>query len=94
MKWAKGKIFLATKFGLSEGGLVLSGKLEYMKFAAEKSLKTLVVDCIDLYYLHKLLSSVFNSSSGEAIEHCLFLHYSYQTPISTHHQINKELSHT
>ena len=61
-----------------------------MKLAAEKSLKTLGVDCIDLYYLHRLLSSTFvDSSSGEAIEHCLFLHYSYQTPISTHHQIKK-----
>jgi aryl-alcohol dehydrogenase-like predicted oxidoreductase len=47
----RGDIFLATKFGYSiEGGC---GKPEYVKQAAEKSLKRLKTESIDLYYLHR-----------------------------------------
>ena len=45
------KIFLATKFGFNQSGQI-NGKPEYVRSAAEKSLKRLGVDCIDLYYFH------------------------------------------
>jgi len=56
-KWFKrsgqrDKIFLATKFGFNQSGQI-NGKPEYVRSAAEKSLKRLGVDCIDLYYLHR-----------------------------------------
>ncbi|KIM36704.1 hypothetical protein M413DRAFT_449041 [Hebeloma cylindrosporum] len=55
-KWFKktGKrdqIFLATKFGFTESGL--NGTPEYVRTAAETSLKRLGVETIDLYYLHR-----------------------------------------
>ncbi|KAJ8462965.1 hypothetical protein ONZ45_g17746 [Pleurotus djamor] len=47
-------IFLATKFGLrSSPTRLINGDPEYVKAAAEKSLKRLGVDCIDLYYFHR-----------------------------------------
>jgi aryl-alcohol dehydrogenase-like predicted oxidoreductase len=53
------KVFLATKFGIvrSEDGkqmLGISGRPEYVKKACEASLKRLGIDCIDLYYLHRV----------------------------------------
>ena len=47
------QIFLATKFGfvLGQSGVV-DGRPEYVKTAAELSLKKLGVDVVDLYYLH------------------------------------------
>lgn len=47
-------IFLASKFGIVAlaGGRVVDGTPEYVRKAAEKSLRRLGVDCIDLYYLH------------------------------------------
>jgi len=44
------KIFLATKFGITGAGI--NGAPEYVRTAAEKSLKRLGVETIDLYYLH------------------------------------------
>ena len=57
-KWFKrtGKrheIFIATKFGYLDGGSRLRSDAEYVKEAAEKSLKLLGIDCIDLYYMHR-----------------------------------------
>ncbi|KAH8116182.1 Aldo/keto reductase [Phellopilus nigrolimitatus] len=59
-KWFKrtGKrsdIFLASKFGFVTGpdGLGVNGSAAYAKEAVESSLKTLGVDFIDLYYLHR-----------------------------------------
>lgn len=54
--------FIATKFGIAgarrkpEGGLEmkLDGRPEYVKQACEASLKRLGVDCIDLYYQHRV----------------------------------------
>jgi len=40
----------------------VSGKPEYVRSAAEKSLKRLGVDTIDLYYLHVSLSHEFRGS--------------------------------
>ena len=47
------QIFLATKFGFVPGQSgVVDGRPEYVKTAAELSLKKLGVDVVDLYYLH------------------------------------------
>ncbi|RDW82782.1 aldo-keto reductase-2 [Coleophoma cylindrospora] len=61
-KWFKqtGKrdeVFLATKFANSvtaEGEWVLRSDPEYVKLACEKSLSRLGIDCIDLYYCHRV----------------------------------------
>jgi aryl-alcohol dehydrogenase-like predicted oxidoreductase len=50
-------IFLASKFGLGftpEGTLITRSDPAYAKEACEKSLKTLGVACIDLYYCHRV----------------------------------------
>ncbi|KAI0266189.1 Aldo/keto reductase [Gloeopeniophorella convolvens] len=64
-KWFKrtGKrdeIFLATKFGNTQGGI--RGDKAYVREAAESSLKKLGVNQIDLYYLHR-------ADSNTPIEH-------------------------
>ncbi len=54
--------FIATKFGIAgarlkpEGGLEMKidGRPEYVKQACEASLKRLGIDCIDLYYQHRV----------------------------------------
>ena len=54
--------FIATKFGIAgaklkpEGGLEIKvdGSPEYVKSACEASLKRLGIDCIDLYYQHRV----------------------------------------
>lgn len=54
--------FVATKFGIAgvklkpEGGLQMQvdGRPEYVKSACEASLKRLGIDCIDLYYQHRV----------------------------------------
>lgn len=49
-------IFLATKFGLQVRGgegIVVNSSPEHCAQAAEKSLKRLGVDQIDLYYMHR-----------------------------------------
>lgn len=61
-KWFKmhperrGDIFLATKFAItaSEAGLGIDSSPEYCRKACEKSLQKLGIDCIDLYYIHRL----------------------------------------
>lgn len=52
----RGDIFLASNFGFTDDGI--RGDPEYVKHAAEKSLKTLGVDYIDLYYAHRVDSNV------------------------------------
>ncbi|KAF8998393.1 NADP-dependent oxidoreductase domain-containing protein [Cyathus striatus] len=48
------KIFLATKFGfVLNSPRIINGDPEYVKQAAEESLKKLGVDQIDLYYFHR-----------------------------------------
>lgn len=64
MKGRRDKVFLATKFGfvLNEGfkdgfqpgATHIDGSPEYVKKAAEGSLRCLGTDYIDLYYLHRV----------------------------------------
>lgn len=54
---AREKIFLATKFAICiapDGSRTTRSDPEYVKQACEKSLKRLGVDCIDLYYCHRV----------------------------------------
>lgn len=56
------QVFIATKFGISgaklkpEGGMEITvdGRPEYVKSSCEASLKRLGIDCIDLYYQHRV----------------------------------------
>ncbi|KAL1825677.1 hypothetical protein ACET3Z_012455 [Daucus carota] len=53
----RGKVELATKFGLStkeDGQIEIRGDPEYVRAACEASLTRLGVECIDLYYLHRV----------------------------------------
>ncbi|XP_030534721.1 perakine reductase-like [Rhodamnia argentea] len=60
-KLPREKVQLATKFGamLSEGyTVVIKGTPEYVRSSCEASLKRLEVDYIDLYYVHRIDTSV------------------------------------
>lgn len=53
------KVEIATKFGVSSASLVdgkreIRGDPEYVRSACEGSLKRLDIDCIDLYYPHRI----------------------------------------
>jgi len=50
------KVDLATKFGVSfvDGKPDFRGDPAYVRAACEASLKRLGVDCIDLYYQHRI----------------------------------------
>lgn len=50
------RIELATKFGISsaDGKIEIIGDPSYVRAACEASLKRLDVDCIDLYYQHRI----------------------------------------
>ncbi|KAG2403875.1 hypothetical protein LR48_Vigan03g010200 [Vigna angularis] len=51
------KVELATKFGIKatpEGKKEIRGHPEYVRAACEDSLKRLEIDCIDLYYQHRI----------------------------------------
>ncbi|XP_027165386.1 auxin-induced protein PCNT115-like [Coffea eugenioides] len=50
------KVELATKFALSfeNGNFIIHGDPAYVRAACEASLKRLDVDCIDLYYQHRI----------------------------------------
>jgi len=50
------KVILATKFGLKrdDGSLNTSGRPEYVKACCHESLARLGVECIDLYYQHRV----------------------------------------
>ncbi|KAJ3286197.1 hypothetical protein HK104_009147 [Borealophlyctis nickersoniae] len=53
----RAEVFLCTKFGICrEPGqpYVINGSKEYVKSACSASLQRLEVDCIDLYYLHRV----------------------------------------
>ena len=47
------EIFLATKFGFTEGYKGVRGEPEYARQCIEASLARLGVDHVDLYYLHR-----------------------------------------
>jgi aryl-alcohol dehydrogenase-like predicted oxidoreductase len=50
LKGRRDQVFLATKFGMAEGG---SGSPEYVRRAIDASLERLQTDHVDLYYYHR-----------------------------------------
>lgn len=53
------KVELSTKFGITPVGLMeVCGKPEYVRSCCEESLERLQVDCIDLYYIHRIDTTV------------------------------------
>ena len=50
------QVELATKFGISfaDGNREVRGDPAYVRAACEGSLKRLQIDCIDLYYQHRI----------------------------------------
>ncbi|XP_042515737.1 probable aldo-keto reductase 2 [Macadamia integrifolia] len=56
LKGKREEVELATKFGniISEGKWEIRGDPAYVRAACEDSLKRLQVDCIDLYYQHRV----------------------------------------
>jgi len=60
LKGRRDKIVLATKFGQirSPDGAGVNGKPDYVRQACEASLKRLDIDCIDLYYIHRVDATV------------------------------------
>jgi aryl-alcohol dehydrogenase-like predicted oxidoreductase len=50
------KVQIATKFGIGhlDGNIGIRGDPEYVRACCEASLKRLDVDCIDLYYAHRI----------------------------------------
>jgi aryl-alcohol dehydrogenase-like predicted oxidoreductase len=50
----KGKVIIATKFGFNIGGEGLDSQPERIRKVAEASLKRLKIDCIDLFYQHRV----------------------------------------
>jgi aryl-alcohol dehydrogenase-like predicted oxidoreductase len=60
IKGIRDKVQLATKFGISyaDGKREIRGDPAYVRAACEASLKRLDVDCIDLYYQHRIDTTV------------------------------------
>ncbi|KAF9621966.1 hypothetical protein IFM89_029186 [Coptis chinensis] len=60
LKDIRNKVELATKFGASftDGKISTRGDPAYVRAACEASLKRLQVDCIDLYYQHRIDTGV------------------------------------
>lgn len=57
MTGRRDEVVLATKFGIlrdKEGGMSLCSRPDYVKQACDASLKRLGIDCIDLYYQHRV----------------------------------------
>ncbi|PKL82465.1 MAG: aldo/keto reductase [Ignavibacteriae bacterium HGW-Ignavibacteriae-3] len=54
LKKRRDEAIIATKFGFLPNEAGISGRPEYAKAACEASLKRLNIDCIDLYYLHRI----------------------------------------
>ncbi len=50
----KGEVLIATKFGFNIGGQGLNSRPDNIRRAAEGSLKRLRVECIDLFYQHRV----------------------------------------
>jgi aryl-alcohol dehydrogenase-like predicted oxidoreductase len=61
LKDRRGKVVLATKFGNirnPDGSTAVNGRPEYVMQACDASLKRLGTDVIDLYYIHRVDTSV------------------------------------
>lgn len=57
LKPRRSEVTLVTKFGMirqPDGGVVVDGSPAYARRACEASLKRLDMECIDLYYLHRI----------------------------------------
>lgn len=54
LKKRRGEAIIATKFGFLPNEAGISGRPDYAKSACEASLRRLGIDCIDLYYLHRI----------------------------------------
>ncbi|PKK55545.1 Aldo/keto reductase [Rhizophagus irregularis] len=57
LKERRNEVFICTKFAFSRGPngeFKISGKPEYIRQACDNSLKRLGVNCIDLYYQHRV----------------------------------------
>ena len=54
------KVELATKFGIrfQDGKMEIQGDPAYVRAACEASLKRLQLDCVDLYYQHRIDTNV------------------------------------
>jgi aryl-alcohol dehydrogenase-like predicted oxidoreductase len=52
------KVQLATKFGITPDLRAIRGDPAYVRAACEASLRRLGVDCIDLYYQHRIDTTV------------------------------------
>ena len=52
----RGRVVIATKFGVqhSETGLLMDSRPEVIRSAVDGSLRRLGIDCIDLYYQHRI----------------------------------------
>jgi aryl-alcohol dehydrogenase-like predicted oxidoreductase len=50
----RGKVAIATKFGFNIGGEGLNSRPERIRKVAEASLKRLRIECIDLFYQHRV----------------------------------------
>lgn len=50
------KVQIATKFGITfkDGKMETRGDPAYVRASCESSLKRLDIDCIDLYYVHRI----------------------------------------
>ena len=60
IKGIRNKVQLATKFAnlFEDGEYKVRGDPEYVRSACEASLKRLDVECIDLYYQHRVDTTV------------------------------------
>ena len=60
MKGRRHQVQLATKFGviIEDGKTLVQGDPAYVRSACEASLQRLDVDCIDLYYQHRIDTTV------------------------------------
>jgi aryl-alcohol dehydrogenase-like predicted oxidoreductase len=54
LKPFKGQVIIATKFGFNIGGQGLNSRPENIRNVAEASLKRLKIECIDLFYQHRV----------------------------------------
>ena len=77
LKENRDKVFIATKFGFryDEAGGNFStrfdGSPEWMRKAVELSLKRLNIDCIDLYYAHRVDPNVPIDETVDAMSHLI-----------------------
>lgn len=69
------KVQLATKFGILMGGAqpAVKGTPEYVRQCCEASLKRLDIDYIDLYYQHRVDTSVPIEETVSSMELILFI---------------------